>query len=167
MCPVEPSPRTSVRSARLRDVDAVVHVGEQSWAATYTSIAGAEYVRAGLARWWTRDGTHAAIAAGEVLVAEQDGRVVAMLARSVEGDVLDVWKLYALPGAQRTGVGTVLLCTAVERHRRDVRIVRLAHKDGNVVARAFYDKHGFVETHRTPDDLGGPDNVWMERRLRL
>jgi len=36
--------------------------------------------------------------------------------------------------------------------------------DGNVSAREFFERMGFVETHRETDQLGGPDNVWMALR---
>jgi hypothetical protein len=40
----------------------------------------------------------------------------------------------------------------------------LAYMDGNASARAFYGRRGFIQTHREADELGGPDDVWMELR---
>ncbi|GAB2471881.1 GNAT family N-acetyltransferase [Xylanimonas ulmi] len=150
-----------VRAATSDDLDAVLDVGARSWDATYTSLAGAEYVRRGLALWWKRHDMLSAIVAGRVCVVESDGRVVGMLLGVVDDEVLDVWKLYVAPEAQRAGAGSALLRAAISQHRGDVRAVRLAYKDGNVRARDFYTGHGFVETHRGPDDIGGPANVWM------
>lgn len=158
-------PGITVRPATAGDVDDIVDVGHETWHATYTSIAGEEYVREGLAKWWTTDGIAATVEAGRALVAEVEGRVVGMASWSVDGDVLDLWKLYVRPGAHRRGVGTALMRAVATGPAADLLLVRLAHKDGNVNARRFYERQGFTETHRSPDELGGPDNVWMELRL--
>ena len=153
---------THVRQARDADVDGIVTVGHVTWPSTYLELAGAEYVTAGLARWWTPDGIAHAIEAGQVLVAELDGRVVGVAMFSVDGSVVDLWKLYVMPDCQGSGVGAQLLQAVIDGPAREAATVRLAHKKGNTRARTFYEQWGFLETHRTPDDLGGPDNVWME-----
>lgn len=151
-----------VRPAVPDDLEHVIGIGHAAWRATYTEIAGREYVEAGLARWWSPELTATSIAQGRVLVAELDGRLVGMASYSVTDGVLDLWKLYVLPEVHRAGVGSALLHALLHGPAHG-RTVRLAHMDGNVDARAFYDRHGFVETHRDADQLGGPDNVWMER----
>lgn len=153
----------TVRPARPDDVDAVRDVGARTWPPTYTPIAGADYVRTGLEQWWSHDRTVQAIASGRVLVAERDGAVIGMAAYTVQGDVLDLWRLYVVPEAHGSGAGHALLEAVLAGPARDLRVVRLAHMEGNTVARAFYERHGFVETHRSADEIGGPDNVWMER----
>ncbi|MBM7518810.1 GNAT family N-acetyltransferase [Nocardioides nitrophenolicus] len=158
--------RATVRPARPDDVAAVVAVGHLTWPATYTPIAGAEYVRRGLAEWWSPAGTADAIAAGRVLVAESDGQVVGVATYSLDGEVVDLWKLYVVPSAQGTGAGAALLDAVVSGPGVGASEIRLAHLAGNERARAFYERHGFTETHRTADALGGPDSVWMRLPLR-
>ncbi|WP_377322969.1 GNAT family N-acetyltransferase [Pimelobacter simplex] len=153
----------TVRRAGAADVAAVREVGLRTWPATYTALAGADYVRTGLEQWWSVARTEQAIGAGRVLVAERDGEVVGMAAYTTDGDVLDLWRLYVVPEAHRTGAGRALMDAVLAGPARDLRVVRLAHMDGNTVARAFYERMGFVETHRSADEIGGPDNVWMER----
>lgn len=124
-------------------------------------------MRRGLALWWSHDRTVQAIASGRVLVAECAGRVVGMASYTIDGDVLDLWRLYVVPRAHGTGAGHALMEAVLAGPARELRVVRLAHMDGNAVARAFYERQGFVETHRSADELGGPDNVWMERPVVL
>lgn len=153
----------TVRPATGADVEAIVTVGRVTWPAAYTAIAGEDYVRRGLAAWWSPEGIAQAVAGGRTLVAVVQERVVGVATFSVDDGVLDLWKLYVLPDAQGTGAGSALLAAVVDGPGAAAREVRLAHLDGNAPARAFYERHGFVETHRTPDELGGPDSVWMRR----
>ncbi|TQK72778.1 ribosomal protein S18 acetylase RimI-like enzyme [Nocardioides sp. SLBN-35] len=155
-----------VRPATPADVDAVVAVGHATWPAVYTPIAGEEYVRRGLAEWWSPEGTAQAIAAGRVLVSESDGHVTGVATYSLDGDVVDLWKLYVVPSAQGTGAGAALLDAVVSGPGAGASAIRLAHLAGNDRARAFYEHHGFSETHRTAGELGGPDSVWMRLPLR-
>lgn len=69
-----------IRPARADDVDDVLDVGRETWRATYIPLAGEAFVREGLARWWTAEGTLPSIEDGRVWVAEVDGRIVGMLA---------------------------------------------------------------------------------------
>lgn len=155
-----------IRAARESEVDAVVAVGHETWPSTYGPIAGMDYVRDGLEKWWTVEGTFPAIADGRVLVAVEDGGIVGMTLFSVDDTAMDIWKLYVVPAAQGSGAGGALLRAAIaEAQRRRLTEVRLAHLDGNQRAREFYEHHGFRETHREPDQLGGPDSVWMLRPL--
>lgn len=156
----------SVRVATLADLDAVIHIGTTTWWATYPPIAGDDYVARGIARWWTPESTRPGVSAGRVRLAEDAGRPVGMAAYSVSGPVIDLWKLYVLPDAQGSGAGSALLASVVEAAGSEQTTIRLAHKDGNAKARAFYERKGFVETGRSPDEIGGPDNVWMELHLR-
>ena len=62
----------------LDDLDAVLAVGHRTWPATYEGIAGADYVQAGLAKWWSAEATSPAIRQGRLTVAELDGEVCGM-----------------------------------------------------------------------------------------
>jgi len=80
-------------------------------------------------------------------------------------DVPIVWKLYVVPPAQGTGVGSALIRELLAV--ADGRPVRLEYIDGNDKAAAFYARHGFVEVRREPnDEPGWPAQVWVERKPR-
>lgn len=159
--------RPVVRTATEADLDAVLEIGHVCWRATYTPIAGAEYVERGLAGWWTPETNRPAIAEGRVLVGELDGRVLGMTSTSVVDDLVVVWRLYVLPEAQGHGLGTALLDAVEAAAPSGVVGLRLSHLEGNDRARGFYEHLGFVATgEREPDTIGGPDDLWMERPLR-
>ena len=87
---------------------------------------------------------------------DDDGRVVGMASYGVDADALVLWKLYVLPEQHGTGVGSALLDAVVEA------AAGLAHLACKTGARGFYESRGFRVTGTEPDQLGGPDNVWME-----
>lgn len=155
-----------VRDATQDDLDAVLRIGHACWRSTYTPLAGADYVERGLAAWWTPENNRPAIADGLVLVAEVDGRVLGMSSRSVVGDHLVVWRLYVDPTAHGHGLGTRLLEAVEAAAPEGVVGLRLSHLEGNDRARGFYEHLGFTATgERKVGDLGGPDDLWMQRPL--
>jgi GNAT superfamily N-acetyltransferase len=156
----------TVRPAQAADVDAVVSVGQLAWPATYTPLAGADYVERGLATWWSRDGILRSIEAGNVTVAELDGEIVGMTGIEPGAEARFLWKLYVRPADQGHGAGTALLNDVLRRARDDgAGTVRLEYLDGNDRAARFYQGKGFVPLGREPDPDGGPDSIWMEIRL--
>lgn len=155
----------TVRSAALEDLDAVIAVGHRTWPSAYEPIAGAEYVRRGLAKWWTADATRPGIEAGRVLVAESDGSVVGMAGFGPVDDAIVLWKLYVVPEAQGTGAGSALMREVIARASRTHKTLRLEFVEGNTRAEAFYRSHGFQRTGREPGPLEGPDDIWMSLDL--
>lgn len=157
----------TVRRATADDVEAVRAVGHATWPPTYGPIRGEQYVRDGLARWWSADVVRRGIegpglrtyvaedSAGEVIgcsvVGERDGGPF-------------VYKLYVLPTAQRSGAGRALLDAVIDDLPDDAVAVRLDHAEGNDRAHAFYERLGFVETHR--HGTAGDREVRMARLLR-
>jgi ribosomal protein S18 acetylase RimI-like enzyme len=87
-----------------------------------------------------------------------------MASYSLDGDALVLWKLYVVPAAQGTGVGSALMA-AVAAAAEGCARVRLAFLDGNDAARGFYESRGFRLTGTEVNPAGGPDNVWMEKTL--
>ncbi|NHA01587.1 GNAT family N-acetyltransferase [Nocardioides sp. W3-2-3] len=71
-----------------------------------------------------------------------------------------------LPSEQGGGAGRALLRAVVEGPAAGASAIRLAHVAGNAAARAFYERQGFTETHRTAGEDGGPDLAWMRLPLR-
>ena len=87
------------------------------------------------------------IADSEVLVVRAADRAIAFIA--LADDLVE--HLYVSPAAQRTGIGSALLDAAKLRRPAGLRLWTLQANHG---ARAFYARHGFVETERTD----GSDN---------
>ncbi len=150
-----------IRLARPEDLDGVLDVGRETWRTTYVPLAGEAFVREGLSRWWTAEGTLPAIADHRVWVAEVDGRIVGMAMYGIEDRTAHLWKLYVRPVYQGAGLGRALLDSVLEAIRHSADRVVLAYMDGNAAARIFYERMGFAETHREPSELGGPDDVYM------
>jgi ribosomal protein S18 acetylase RimI-like enzyme len=154
-----------IRKATMDDLDAVLAVGHRTWPATYEGIAGADYVQAGLAKWWSAEATSPAIRQGRLTVAQLDGEVVGMASVGREEDHLVLWRLYVLPEHHGQGIGSALLRTVLEEADGRYAEIRLSYTEGNTPAAHFYRSRGFVETHHEAGGGGVPDQVWMSRRV--
>lgn len=75
-----------------------------------------------------------------VTIAEDEGRVVAVLATSHDGAVSWIDQLYVLPGYVRRGIGSRLLEVA---HAELPPPIRLYTFQQNAIARLFYESHGY------------------------
>lgn len=155
-----------IRRATPADVDGILAVGRATWPPTYGALVGEAYVDQVLARWWTPESTLASIERELVWVADDGGEVVAMASCGVRERTATIGRLYVRPERQREGLGDALVTNVLGAVAGAADRVRLAFMDGNETARLFYGARGFVETHRETDELGGPDDVWMELDLR-
>jgi ribosomal protein S18 acetylase RimI-like enzyme len=80
------------------------------------------------------------ISLNRVTVVEQAGKIIGMMALSVEDSVGWIDHLYLLPEAVGQGIGTTL----VERAKAELGSpIRLYTFQANVDARRFYERHGF------------------------
>ena len=151
-----------IREATDDDIEAIRHVGEQAWPATY-AFAGEDYITHGLEAWWSTDAVRGSLAQTLNLVAELDGRVVGMGNLDLRRSPPTIWKLYVLPGHQAAGIGSALLDGLLTR-APDGQRVALEYAEGNDRAAAIYGRHGFREVRREPSDRAGwPATVWVER----
>ena len=155
----------TIRKAEMADLDAVLAVGHRTWPVTYEGIAGADYVQAGLAKWWSAEATSPAIRQGRLTVSEVDGEVVGMASVGREQDHLVLWRLYVLPEHHGQGIGSALLAAVLEEADGSYPEIRLSYTEGNTPAAHFYRSKGFVETHHEAGGGGVPDQVWMTRPL--
>ncbi|TQL67930.1 ribosomal protein S18 acetylase RimI-like enzyme [Nocardioides albertanoniae] len=153
-----------VREATKHDLDAVIHVGVTTWRATYPPFAGEAYVEEGIAKWWSPEAVLPGIENRRVLVAEDDGAVVAMAAYTLFEDHLMLWKLYVLPEVQGSGAGRALMTEVIDR-AGDLP-VRLTHLVGNDRAHAVYERLGFATTGKVAGWADGPGEIAMERPAR-
>lgn len=155
-----------IRGAVGDDLSGVLSVGHRTWLATYEPIAGPEYVAMGLAKWWTSDVVTDSIRKGRTLVAVEGDDVVGVATFGPQDDAFVLWKLYVLPGHHGHGIGSRLMDAVVDRARESEQSrITLSYLEGNQQAARFYDKHGFVETHRETPGSGLPESVWMAREL--
>jgi ribosomal protein S18 acetylase RimI-like enzyme len=156
----------TVRRATAEDVEAVRAVGHATWPSTYGPIRGEQYVRDGLARWWSTDAVRRSIdGAARTYVAEDtDGVIVGCSVVGERDGGPFVHKLYVVPDAQRSGAGRALLDAVVDDLPDDAVAVQLDHAEGNDRAHAFYERQGFVEVRRHGPE--GDREVRMARLLR-
>ena len=80
------------------------------------------------------------------LVAESDGQIRGYLMAWRIADQLHVLNIATDPAFLRRGIATALLNTAIRvAHAQGLGEITLEVRRGNRPARAFYDRHGFVE----------------------
>lgn len=104
----------------------------------------------------------AAIAAGEVLVARLDGRVVGSVRRLLAGDEVQVARLSVLPQLQGRGLGSRLLAAAEEVPTAASATLFTGHLSvGNL---RLYRQCGYVEFDRRPAS-SAVELVYLRKRL--
>ncbi|KAF1004575.1 MAG: Aminoalkylphosphonate N-acetyltransferase [Luteibacter sp.] len=140
-------PPITLRPSRPSDADAVIALLMGTYHATWEPHLRPEAA----ARFGT--GKHAIKYVEGYLdqftVAERAGQVVGMV--HARGDFLDA--LHVLPACQGEGIGGRLLAVAEEGMRREgLAMARLETDTFNERSRAFYRRHGYVETDTYPDE---------------
>lgn len=154
----------AVRRATMGDLESVRAIGTATYP-MHASFAGPEYVDAGLGQWWSVEAVRRSIVSSTTYLAVQAAAVGTATVGAIEGQPI-LWKLYVLPTAQGTGVGSALLKAAIADLPAGSRRLLLEHAEGNDQAAAFYSRKGFAELERTePDTGGGPRKVWMALEL--
>ncbi|MFC7278858.1 GNAT family N-acetyltransferase [Paractinoplanes rhizophilus] len=151
-----------IREAVPGDIDAIIEIGHRTWPPTY-GFAGDEYVRDGLATWWSAEAIERSLRDTTMLVAATGDGLRGVGNIDLRGEIPIIWKLYVVPESQGTGAGTALINALIDR--APGRPVRLEYVDGNARAAGFYRRLGFTELRRDPGERPGwPDTVWMEHR---
>lgn len=104
------------------------------------------------------------IAAGETFVVEDGGHVLGVLVLKDEPDALLLENVAVHPEAQGRGLGRGLISFAQEEaRRRGHPAIRLYTNEAMTENVAFYERLGFVETHRCEDK--GFRRVFMTKKL--
>ena len=124
-----------LRSARFDDADAVATVLIESRLA-FLPFAPSAHPEQDI-RSWMRNHL---LASARVVVCEEDGQIVGVLATSEEGQKSWIDQLYVLPGWTGRGIGSRLLEHA---HRRLPRSIHLYTFQQNAGARRFYERSGY------------------------
>jgi ribosomal protein S18 acetylase RimI-like enzyme len=153
-----------VRDAGPDDVAGICAFGEAHIRPHYTPLIGAAPADAQVRHWWNADAIGAAVAAGLVVVAEDDGRVVGV---GQLGRDHVVYKLYVSPEHRGHGLGVRLLDALIARLPADVDRLAIEHFAANERAGAFYERQGFRVERIEPGPDGDPRLavVWRARSL--
>jgi ribosomal protein S18 acetylase RimI-like enzyme len=155
-----PRDEVTVRDATPDDVDAMQRLGHAVWPLTY-GFAGEEYVRNGLETWWSPEAILHSLQTTITKVAVHGDEVVGVGNLDLAEDPPVIWKLYVLPSAQGSGVGSALVTALLDALPPTHDRLTLEYIDGNEKAAGFYRHLGFRVTGRTPGRTDGePDQVW-------
>ena len=162
-----PSAGPVVRDAAADDVVAVCRFGEAHVAPHYAPLIGAAAADEQVRRWWSEAQIGAAVAAGLVVVAEEDGQLLGVGQRGGRGSEHVVYKLYVHPRWRGRGLGPLLIDALISRLPADADRLYVEHFAGNVRAGAFYEREGFT-VQRIEPGAGGEEAlavVWRARPL--
>jgi GNAT superfamily N-acetyltransferase len=152
-----------VRAAQPDDAAAIAEVHVETWRGAYAHAVPAEYLAsldvARRARWWRSEIETGA----DVLVAEDDGKVVGFAsvgaARDEPESVGELYAIYVRPAAWGTGAGRALIDAAHARmHERGYRDAILWVLENNPRARRFYEIAGWsTDGGRKIETIGGAE----------
>ncbi|RSD19212.1 GNAT family N-acetyltransferase [Amycolatopsis eburnea] len=156
-----------VRTAGPADVTAIVRFGEAHIRPHYTPLIGAAAADAQVRDWWNEAHLAAAVAAGRVVVAEDDGGLVGVGQRGHDGTDPVVYKLYVHPERRGRGLGPRLLDALIGQLPAGATRLCIEHFAANERAGAFYEREGFTVDRIEPSPTGDPRLavVWRARPL--
>jgi ribosomal protein S18 acetylase RimI-like enzyme len=159
-----------VRPARPDDAAAVAEVHVRTCQAAYEHVFGAERLAA-IDPTRRRTLAERAIASGNVVVAEQDGKVVGFVSVGPSTDVDgegELFAIYLLPEAWGSGAGRDLMDAAKELLRASYTDATLYVLDDNPRARRFYEREGWALDGVTKaDEFLGMAVPEVRYRIRL
>jgi ribosomal protein S18 acetylase RimI-like enzyme len=148
-----------VRAADSGDVAAVCRFGETHIRPHYAPLIGAAAADDQVRTWWNETHIAAAVAAGLVVVAEDQGEVVGVGQRGHNV----IYKLYIDPAHRGHGLGPRLIDALVGQMASDR--VYIEHFAANERAGAFYEREGFTVDRIESGPTGNPslNVVWRVR----
>jgi GNAT superfamily N-acetyltransferase len=156
-----------VRDATAADADAIGVVARAAWRDTYAGLLANSTIEAFVNAAYTVDRLERRIAAHTVLVAEDEGGIIAFADALPEADRLSLVAIYAEPERRGEGAGTFLLETL--RTRYPDRPVVADVLTGNRKGEVFYERRGFVPREELVEDLFGEPAAerrwWLDATL--
>jgi GNAT superfamily N-acetyltransferase len=171
--------RLVVRRATTADARAIAEIGVAGWATAYRGILPAEFL-AGLSVAAREAAWQSMLANDEgdgapAWIAERNRRVIGFVASGPPRDEdvplpgAEVYAIYVLPDAWRSGAGRALLTTAVDHWRgRGAKTLVLWVLEANLAGRAFYEAMGWSDDgHRQEIDFGAFSAPEVRYRLRV
>jgi len=146
-----------MRDAEPRDVEAIARFGATYIPPHYGPLIGVEAAQEQVRRWWNEDYLGAAVARGEVVVAESRGGLVGVGQRGTAGREHVIYKLYVDPDHRGTGLGPRLIDALVRRLPPGVQTISVEQLAANERAGAFYEREGFevARSSRAPRGILG------------
>lgn len=104
---------------------------------------------------------------GEFLVGLRDDKLIATGGFKPQDDsTAEIRKMAVHPDHQQHGYGERILVELEDRaKRRGVNRLVLETFDRLTAARSLYEKHGYEETHRKPDDKFGDERIYYRKEL--
>jgi GNAT superfamily N-acetyltransferase len=156
-----------VRDARPDDVPQLCRFGEAHIRAHYAPLIGAAAAEDQVRTWWNEEHFARAVAAGLVVVAEADGRLVGVGQRGRDGAEHVVYKLYLDPAHRGSGLGPQLIDALIRQLPGDADRLYIEHFAANERAGEFYEREGFTVQRTEPSSTGNPALavVWRARDL--
>ena len=157
-----------VRTAGLRDLEAISRLLGETWHATYDGIYGAERVAEITGTWHSVDALKSRLGKlnAEFVVGddgERLGGTAFAAAAGPDGKTVVLHQLYVHPDCQGSGLGSALLAEIIESFPQAERL-RLEVEEANEPAIRFYRAKGFTKTGSTANcgaaDSGIPAAIY-------
>jgi len=158
----------TVREAAESDTDAICDFGSRYIGDFYAPILGAEAARSQVDTWWSDAAMRPAVAAGAVVVAVSEEKIVGVAQFDPDLTPPMIWKLYVHPSLRRHGIGPRLLEAVIARLPADATSVGIEHFTANTRAGDFYEREGFL-VDRVEDAASGDPRqrvTWRVKQLR-
>ncbi|MGN8068252.1 GNAT family N-acetyltransferase [Mucilaginibacter sp. SG564] len=153
----------TIRTATVKDVEAIIQIADETWWVTYSPILEKEQITFMLNEIYAAEKISKQIETGAqtfmlLLEGEEPVAFAAYSPREENADIYKLHKLYCLPKTQGKGYGKVLINEVVQRTTdAGKRILELNVNRYNN-AKTFYEKMGFAVV--SEDDIAiGP--YWM------
>jgi GNAT superfamily N-acetyltransferase len=152
-----------IREATTADVDAILHIAEVTWNATYISLVGHEQVNFMLGEIYTADKIADQIVNNKqtyLLLLEEDKPVAfaAYSPREENADIYKLHKLYCLPETQGKGYGKKLIDGVADNTKQAGKHLLELNVNRHNKAKAFYEKMGFTVVYEEDIPIGP---YWM------
>jgi ribosomal protein S18 acetylase RimI-like enzyme len=149
----------AIRPAVRADIPAIENVARLSWATAYDGLIPPDIQDRAIAAWYSDEALATAIESLQslFLLAERIGQVVGFVNLQVSPGIVYLARIYVLPGNHRLGIGTHLLQVALAMVPNETDTVTVDVEEGNIHARAFYEKLGFVPSGARMVELFGFD----------
>ena len=160
----------TVQPAEVDEVQEIKQVLSETWIDTYGPFLSVEVIQKVTTLWHSPETLAAEIENERVffhVAKDQQGSIVGLLtAGRPSDDIVNIGRLYVLPGNQRQGIGGKLLDACMAAFPEAQKLV-LEVEAQNEKGMAFYRKQGFEEVSRKEEKIEETtlEVVEMERQL--
>ena len=140
-----------IRAATPEDLVAIREVLVTTWHATYDHVDGSEAVTRITDVWHALDVLRRQLdqpASCCLVSTTAAGEIIATSFALLQGDTINLSRIYILPEHQRRGLGAKILAASLDALPGATRIT-LEVSPENASAIAFYERHGFALVART------------------